>query len=399
MATNRSATNVFWSTMIDLADTELVTKALLYVGALHRLQDNAYYVLGKVGQVYADLVSQAAGGNAFSVGNVDLTLFNFDGGIALNGLTIIADEDTTTAETCTFGNTITSPALLLAALTSQAGTNKTWSLTSAGYLRYQSNTVGAGSTVAAPTGTAATALFGSASTTSPGSSSANDGASRIGVAAIGSLISAGTLRAALTALESAVTTATTNITNKVAKAGDTMTGGLTAPSLTVNNASNTVALTSRSVTRSDGCVVGYDDSDWVATSNGEMGVLVNTIATLPVEFYPPHGQTLNSVTISWQGTGGHAGLPATRPSVEVKRTNLTTGSVDTLGGPVNDPSASVVDYESIHDIAVTGINDVVDRSAYRYHVTVTSEGGANALAGAVYRGLRRASAVTRLDEG
>lgn len=184
MATNRTpSSNTYWSFMTALVDGDLVTMQRLYNEGLHRLQDNAHYVLGKVAQVYADLASTAAGGHAFSVGNVNITAFDFQSGAALNGLTIIVDEDTSAAQTCTFDNTITTPALLLAALTSQAGTNLTWSLTSDGFLRVQSNTVGAGSTLAAPAGTAATALFGSASTTSPGSSTVNDGASRIGLAA------------------------------------------------------------------------------------------------------------------------------------------------------------------------------------------------------------------------
>src|SRR5688572_19273392 len=115
MASSRSPSSIFWSAITSLVDGDLVTFQRLYAEGLHRVHDSAYYALGQVAQHIADLALQDAGGHAFSVGNVDLTAFDFNSGIALNGLTIIVDEDTTTAQTCTFPNTITTPALLLAA--------------------------------------------------------------------------------------------------------------------------------------------------------------------------------------------------------------------------------------------------------------------------------------------
>jgi hypothetical protein len=220
---SRTASNTFWGSITTLVDGGLLTAQTLYVEAIHRLQDNAYYVLGKVSDHIADLALQDAGGHAFTVGNVDITAFDFNSGIALNGLTIIVDEDTVAAQTCTFPNTITTPALLLAALNSQAGTNITWSLTDAGYLYAESNTIGAGS----PTGTAVTALFGSASTTSPGSSSVNDGTTRIGFAGYlsGSTnIAAGTLRNALEEIITILNSTLTDLAKQTVSDGTTLVG-------------------------------------------------------------------------------------------------------------------------------------------------------------------------------
>lgn len=199
MSTNRTAINFFWSTVKSLVDTELVTMQLLYTEGLHRLQDNAFYAIGRVSRLAADLLSQADGGQAQIIGDVNIGAFDFNGGAALNGLTIIVDEDTTTAQTCTFPNTITTPAQLISALVIQAGNNLTWEFTSNGYLKVSSQTTGSGSTISLGAGTANTLLFGSSSVTSPGSSSVNDGASRIGVAAIANL-PASALRALLEAL-------------------------------------------------------------------------------------------------------------------------------------------------------------------------------------------------------
>lgn len=201
MATPRTSSNILWSTITSLVAGELLTKARLYTEALHRLQDNDGALLGRIAKVYSDLVSQAVGTKARIVGNVDMTAFNYDGGVALNGLTVIVDEDTTTAQTCTFTNAVTGPDVLLSQLTSQAGTNLIWSLNDSGQLVCESQTVGAGSTIALGAGTAHSTIWPSPTITSPGAGTVNDGATHIGVAAIGS-IAAGTLRAVLTTIES-----------------------------------------------------------------------------------------------------------------------------------------------------------------------------------------------------
>lgn len=216
MATQRASSNILWSTITSLVAGELVTKARLYTEALHRLQDNDGALLGRIARVYSDLVSEAVGTKARIVGNVDMTAFNYDGGVALNGLTVIVDENTTTAQTCTFTNAVTGPDVLLSQLTASCGTNLIWSLNDSGQLVCECQTIGGTSTIALGAGTAHSTIWPSPTITTPGSGTANDGASKIGVGAIGT-IPAGTLRAFLTTVE-------TTVANALLKSGGTMTG-------------------------------------------------------------------------------------------------------------------------------------------------------------------------------
>lgn len=130
-------------------------------------------VLGTGGEVMftggtaLSLLGLTAATRAKALGNVNIASFNFNSGNALNGLTVIIDEDTTTAQTVTFDNTITSPSLLLAALNGGT-TNLSFSLNGSNYLQVESDTYGTASTISLGAGTAHSALFGTPTVTSPG---------------------------------------------------------------------------------------------------------------------------------------------------------------------------------------------------------------------------------------
>lgn len=198
MASNRSpSASTYWTAITSLVDGDLVTFQRLYAEAIHRVQDNIHYVLGKVSQVYTDLASTATGTQANLTGSVNITTFNFDSGLTLNGLTLILDEDTTTPQTVTFG-VVTNVTELLQAFVGL--TNIQASLNSQGKLVFKSGTVGAGSTIFAdPAGTAYALLLDAPSSQS-GSGTVADGTTRLGFAGYvsGSVnIAAGTLRNAL----------------------------------------------------------------------------------------------------------------------------------------------------------------------------------------------------------
>jgi hypothetical protein len=203
MATSRTSSNIFWTTITSLVAGELLTKARLYTEALHRLQDNDGALLGRIAKVYSDLVLQDTGTKARIVGNVNMTTFDYNSGIALSGLTVIVDENTTTPQTCTFDNLVTGPDILLSQLTAACPTNLIWTLNDSGQLVSESQTTGAGSTMALGAGTAHSTIWPSPTITTPGAGTVNDGASRIGVAALAAL-SGGTLRSVLLALEGAI---------------------------------------------------------------------------------------------------------------------------------------------------------------------------------------------------
>jgi hypothetical protein len=211
-ATNYTSRNILWSAITALADGDLVTMARLYEEGLQRLHDGQGALLGRIATVYSDLVSEATGTKARIVGNVNMTTFNYNSGIALSGLTVIVDENTTTAQTCTFSNAVTGPDVLLAQLTAQAGTNLTWSLNDSGQLVSTCGTTGVTSTIALGAGTAHSTIWPSPTITTPGAGTVNDGASRIGSAAVGA-ISAGTLRSILVALEGTATSSQSDISD------------------------------------------------------------------------------------------------------------------------------------------------------------------------------------------
>jgi hypothetical protein len=222
-ATNYTSKNILWSFITSLADGDFVSMARLYEEGLQRLHDGQGALLGRIAKVYADLSSTTIGTKARIVGNVDMTSFNYNSGIALSGLTVIVDEDTAAAQTVTFDNTVTGPSVLLAQLTAQAPTNLIWSLNDSGQLMAESQTAGAGSTIALGAGTAHGLIWPSPTITSPGGGAVNDGALRIGLAAFASW-GGGNLRDFLVAFEAAANATSVAVATKVAKAGDTVTG-------------------------------------------------------------------------------------------------------------------------------------------------------------------------------
>lgn len=113
------------------------------------------------------LLGFTAATKAKVVGNVNMSTFAYSGGTALDGLTVIVDEDSTTAQTVTFGNSITNSTDLLSALNSGT-TAMVFSLNASNFLVVESDTIGNASTIALGAGTAHSAVFGTPTITSPG---------------------------------------------------------------------------------------------------------------------------------------------------------------------------------------------------------------------------------------
>jgi hypothetical protein len=113
------------------------------------------------------LLGLTASTKAKVVGNVNMLTFNYDTGTALDGLTVIVDENTTTAQTVTLGSLVGTYTSLLSALNTGT-TNITWTLDGSGFLVAECDTAGIASTIVLGAGTAHTAVFGTPTTTSPG---------------------------------------------------------------------------------------------------------------------------------------------------------------------------------------------------------------------------------------
>jgi hypothetical protein len=368
-ATNYTSKNILRTTITALADGDYVTMQRLYNEAVLPTFDSIGGLLGRIATVYSDLVSQDVGTKARIVGNVDMTAFNYNGGIALSGLTVIVDENTTTAQTCTFTNAVTGPDALLTQLTAQAGTNLTWSLNDSGQLVCTCGTIGTGSTIALGAGTAHSTIWPSPTITSPGAGTANDGATRIGVGAIGA-IPAGTLRAFLIAAEGTVT-------NALLKSGGTMTGHITftSPFAVAYNA--TFSRTSHG-----NWTIPVTVTDWVFAPLA-IPLQSNTaqaVTTIDHDLDLITGDTLDGVDV-WSYHDGvpHGALPGTMPAIRIWRipTNATLADAVALGGAdVTDPSASVATYEAKHAVTITGLAHTVLANS-RYFVRYYSEDGAN----------------------
>ncbi len=110
----------------------------------------------------------------------------------------------------------------------------------------------------------------------------------------------------------------------------------------------------------------------------------------------PDGSTLNTVTITLIGAGGHAGLP-TLPTLAVYR---IAGNVQTqIGSTTTDGSGDTTAYQTAHNISVSSLSHTVDRAANIYVCRVTGEAGGNFVLGAQIYDLVATFTVTNQDNG
>lgn len=217
----RAPLAVIWKEVFALGTGDTITRENTWRDGINRAADIGYGALSALFSFRAALGSQAAGTRAVIRSPVLLTeLSYYDAPAvpvgALDGLTLFL-EDSGIAITASVAFVApTSPADVIAQINAvaipkgvQAEFDNGWdeatsSFTAAnvGKLKLQSLTPGATTLTVKGTGTANGVLgFPGVDTTALGTADVSDGTTQIGVAAIGSLISAGTLRDALIALE------------------------------------------------------------------------------------------------------------------------------------------------------------------------------------------------------
>jgi hypothetical protein len=381
-----------WAQIQTLRTGDTATQQNLWKEGLHRIYDYAAGVYDSVLAVRAELASQAAATPALLRGSVLLGNITYYDPIntptgSLDWKTLILEWDGAGAATVTFA-TPQSPAEAIAAInTATAGAitasvddgvdpiTSTVTPANVGKLRLLRNGSGASITVKG-TGTAnATLGFALVDTTNAGSGTVNDGTTKIGVAAIGSLISAGTLRAALTALETAAGTATAAIAAKVAKAGDTMTGDLEfsgSAKVLYNVGAQRVSRTpieSTSATVWLRNLFGNMKQD-VASSGGKLIVYLD----------PVTGDRMTSVNVLRKFDGTHAVYPpANFPSYIVYKVD-GTGALSSLGSLTETP-ANEAAYQALDEVTIPlTVPETIEEDA-DYRVVITGEYGANAEAG------------------
>lgn len=100
--------------------------------------------------------------------------------------------------------------------------------------------------------------------------------------------------------------------------------------------------------------------------------------TWTTEITPPHGATITSISVRLAGDTGHVALPANMPTFSIAQID-GDGNVLALGGPYVDASPDIASYEVFHAIDSGTVNLPIDRTQYRYFVTLSTESGANSL--------------------
>lgn len=90
------------------------------------------------------------------------------------------------------------------------------------------------------------------------------------------------------------------------------------------------------------------------------------------------GATITSVNVAVKG-GGAAHTPANPPIVRLHKIELATG-VQTLIGSQTDTAVGAA-YVVNHDITISGLSEVADRTTYQYVVRIQGEGAASGVLG------------------
>lgn len=105
----------------------------------------------------------------------------------------------------------------------------------------------------------------------------------------------------------------------------------------------------------------------------------------------PHGSTWTGYSVAFSGATGHGafpgGAPANMPTTTPLKIALATGTEIVCSGfanPTTDASATAAVYEAIHQLSDTAGTEVVDRTLYRYVISLLAEGGANGIVGDVF---------------
>ena len=234
MATDRSPIAYLWPTLKAFATGDVITRELLR-DSINKAGDIGYGVLAALNERFQQLGSTNAGTSAVQRGTVVMGTLSFYDPVdvpvgALDGLTLILQTDLAGPVTITFAQP-TSPVHVATQINTQGAAlglvascdsgidPNTGAVVAAnvGKLLLVRPSGGTASLTVKGAGTA-NAILGLplVDTTVTGTGTVNDGASRIGVAAIGA-IPAGTLRTFLVAAE-------TTITNALLKTGGTVTG-------------------------------------------------------------------------------------------------------------------------------------------------------------------------------
>lgn len=140
-------------------------------------------------------------------------------------------------------------------------------------------------------------------------------------------------------------------------------------------------------------------ADWTLPDGSGLITTTNTNSTpiyKPLDL--PNGCTMTSVSVWIKPAGGHGALPASKPGLGLFKVSAATG-VSTLITSMADAPASVPAYETRHTLDLSGLTEVIDKTAFQYFIQVFPEFGANAVAGAAFDDAVAVFTTTAQDDG
>jgi hypothetical protein len=136
-------------------------------------------------------------------------------------------------------------------------------------------------------------------------------------------------------------------------------------------------------------------ASWTLTGHNAI-TTVNTLATLYWMIAPPNGSTITAMFVWLKGAGGHGALPGTMPTLQAFK--VATDSTVTVLQTVTDSSGTTGVYQAPHTMNAGSLSEVVDNTAFRYGVAITTEAVSNNLSGATYMSCGYICALSKLDE-
>lgn len=221
----------------------------------------------------------------------------------------------------------------------------------------------AASTGAAKMGMAAVGNFGAGTVQAmiaqlAATTTSNDGALRIGAQAVAGSYSSGTVRSQL---------------DEVISGTQTITGAKTFDNITVSG-TNKYKVASRSVTRTQTALLHNVTANVWDAGNINVNATASAVQDLN---RIPHGATLTAVT-TYHDRDNTGNLPGTlRVTLGLWKRNIVTGAITAIGITTEDPTSDVGDYEAHHGFSISGLSEVIDRTAYVYYAIFSGEMGTN----------------------
>ncbi len=151
-------------------------------------------------------------------------------------------------------------------------------------------------------------------------------------------------------------------------------------------------------TRVHGVTWGFKAGEFLENADDAYLTTVNDtgeVARTPLQI--PNGAVLNTVSVTLRGATFYSALPDTLPVVTVYKVNHVTGVKTTLGTQV-DTSATFGDYQTVHQITVSGLAATIARNVETVWVKIATETGANSYAGTrLYRTLGTSVSIASVN--